>query len=119
MQQKCNKLEAKIVKLETEQNSLAQYGRKNNIVISGIPDSIDDNNLENTVISMMSDININIEGNDVEASHRFGKPDVRSKYSRAIVKSEKLSQENVEVSLFNKCFCSGFILTLAFLHDQI
>ena len=103
MQQKCNKLEAKIVKLETEQNSLAQYGRKNNIVISGIPDSIDDNNLENTVIFMMSDININIEENDVEVSHRFGKPDVRSKYSKAIVKSEKLSQEKVSI-------CRSFIV---------
>ena len=46
---------------------------------------------------MMSDININIEENDVEASHRFGKPDVRSKYSKAIVKSEKLSQEKVSI----------------------
>ena len=49
LRQKCNKLDAKIVKLETEQNSLAQYGRRNNIVISGIPDSIDDSNLENTI----------------------------------------------------------------------
>ena len=49
LRQKCNKLEVKIVKLETEQNSLAQYGRRNNIVISGIPDSIDDSNLENTI----------------------------------------------------------------------
>ena len=78
LQQKCNKLEAKIVKLEKEQNSLAQYGRKNNTVISGIPDSID-NNLENTVTSMMSDINVNIEENDIEACHRFGKSDVTSK----------------------------------------
>ena len=78
LQQKCNKLEAKIVKLEKEQNCLTQYGRKNNTVISGIPDSID-NNLENTVTSMMSDINVNIEENDIEACHRFGKSDVTSK----------------------------------------
>ena len=64
LQQKCNKLEAKIVKRETEQNSFAQYRRRNNIVISGIPDSIDDSNLENTVICMMSDINVNIEESD-------------------------------------------------------
>ena len=44
LRQKCNKLEAKRVNLETEQNYLAQYERRNNIVISGIPDSIDDNN---------------------------------------------------------------------------
>ena len=79
LRQKCNKLEAKIAKLETEQNSLVQYGRSNNIVFSGMPDSIDDNNLENTVISMMSDINLNIEENEIEACHRFSKPDVASK----------------------------------------
>ena len=73
LRQKCNKLVAKIVKLETEQNSLAQYGRRNNIVISETPDSFNDNNLENTVISMMSDINVNIEENDIEACHRLGK----------------------------------------------
>ena len=58
LRQKCNRLEAKIVKLEKEQNSLAQYGRRNDTVISGIVDSIDDDNLESTVISMMSDINV-------------------------------------------------------------
>ena len=86
LRQKCNKLEAKIVKLETEQNSLAQHGRRNNIALSRIPDSIDDNNLENTFISMMSDINVNIEENDIEACHRFGKPDVRSKSKKTVVR---------------------------------
>ena len=82
--QKCNKLEEKIVKLESEQNSLAQYGRRNNI-ISGIFDSVDDNNLEITVISMMSDINVNIEKCDIEVCHRLGKPDVILKPRKAIV----------------------------------
>ena len=68
-----------MVKLETEQNSLAQYGRRNNIVISEMPDSIDDKNLENTVISIMSNININTKKNDIEACHRFGKAIARSK----------------------------------------
>ena len=85
MRQKCNKLEAKIVKLETKQNSLAQYGRRNNTVISGIPDSIDDNNLENTAISMVSNINVNIEENDIKLCHRFGKPDATSKSKKTIV----------------------------------
>ena len=86
MRQKCNKLEAKIVKLETKQNSLAQYGRRNNTVISGIPDSIDDNNLENTAISMVSNINVNIEENDIKLCHRFGKPDATSKSKKTIVR---------------------------------
>ena len=68
LQQKWNKLVAKIVKFETEQNSLAQSGRRSNIVFSGIPESLDDNNLDNTVISMMSDINVNIEVNFTKIS---------------------------------------------------
>lgn len=52
-------MEEKIVWLESKQNSLAQYGKRNNVV-SSIPDSIDDNNLGNTIISMMSDINVNL-----------------------------------------------------------
>ena len=92
LRQKCNRLEAKLVKLEKEQNSLAQYGRRNNTVISGIVDSIDDDNLESTVISMMSDINVNIEDNDITACHRFGKPDVRSKSKKkcSFCQQEKL-----------------------------
>ena len=68
LQQKWNKLVAKIVKFETEQNSLAQSGRRSNIVFSGIPESLDHNNLDNTVISMMSDINVNIEVNFTKIS---------------------------------------------------
>ena len=81
----CNKLKLKIVKLETQQNCFAQYGRRSNIVLSGIPNSTDDNNLENTVISMMSDINVNIKENDIEACHRSGKPDVKSKSKKTVV----------------------------------
>ena len=59
---------AKIVKFETEQNSLAQSGRRSNIVFSGIPESLDDNNLDNTFIFMMSDVNVNIEVNFTKIS---------------------------------------------------
>ena len=84
MRQKCNKPEVKKLKLEIDQNFLTQYRRKINTVISRIPDSIDDKDLENTVIFMISDINVNIEENGIEACHRFGKPDVRSKSKKKL-----------------------------------
>ena len=34
----------------------------------------------------MSDISVNIEENDIEACHRFGKPDVRSKSKKTVVR---------------------------------
>ena len=35
---------------------------------------------------MMSDINVNIEENNIETCHRFGKPDVTSKSKKTIVR---------------------------------
>ena len=84
LRQKCNKPEVKKLKPEIDQNFLTQYRRKINTVISRIPDSIDDKDLENTVIFMISDINVNIEENGIEACHRFGKPDVRSKSKKKL-----------------------------------
>ena len=52
---------------------MAQYGRRNNIVFSGIPDNVADNNLESTVISVLSDIDVQVEPRDVEACHTIGK----------------------------------------------
>ena len=51
-----------------------------------MPDFIDDINLENTFISMMSNIKRNIEESDIEACHNFGKPDVRSKHKKTVVR---------------------------------
>ena len=46
---KCNKLENKVISLESSINQVKQYDRRKNIVISGIPDDISDNDLECTV----------------------------------------------------------------------
>ena len=56
----CSTLENKVVTLEQNLYSLGQYGRRNNLVLSGIPESIPNNQLENTVASILSDIGVNI-----------------------------------------------------------
>ena len=43
---KCEKLENRVAILESNHNDLAQYGRRNNVVFSGIPENVTDNNLE-------------------------------------------------------------------------
>ena len=43
---KCNKLENKAVCLESSINQVEQYDRRNNTVIYGIPDDINDNDLK-------------------------------------------------------------------------
>ena len=64
---KCSKLENKTVSLESSINQVEQYGRRNNIVISGIPDDISDNDLESTVVDIMKDVDVDINSSDIEA----------------------------------------------------
>ena len=68
-----------MVTLEQNLNSLGQYGRRNNLVLSGILEIIPDNQLENTVASVLSDIGVSIQSEEIEACHQFGKTDRKTK----------------------------------------
>ena len=63
--------------LEENLNSLDQYGRRNNIVLSGIPECVADDALGATIASILSDIDVDVDSNALEAYHRFGKPESR------------------------------------------
>lgn len=79
LQEKCKKLEEKVINVESDVNSLNQYGRRNNIVFTGIPDSVNDEDLESTVTSILKDIDVAVDSSDIEDCHRFGKTDSKSK----------------------------------------
>ena len=70
---KCQQLENRVAFIESSHDALEQYGRRNNLVISGIPDSVQDSELESTVTSTLSDIDVNVESKEVEECHRLGK----------------------------------------------
>ena len=53
---------------------MAQYGRRNNVIFSGIPENVPDNNSESTVISILSEIDVEVEPRDIKECHRIGKP---------------------------------------------
>ena len=61
--------------MESFINQVKQYGRRNNIVISGIPDGISDNDLGSTVFDIMKDVDVDINSSDIEACHRIGQSD--------------------------------------------
>ena len=68
-------LEEKIEKMEIK-NDIAiecnnQYVRRNNIEISGIPNSVVDDALEDKVISILEKIDVKVSKNDIEACHRL------------------------------------------------
>ena len=48
-------------------------------MISGIPDSVQDSELESAVTSILSDIDVNVESREVEECHRIGKSNNGSK----------------------------------------
>ena len=67
LRKKVNVLENTISTLESDQNSLEQYGCHNNIKNIGIPDSVPDQNLEKKVMDILNEISVNVSPNDIEA----------------------------------------------------
>ena len=69
----------RIVSLESNHNMLTKYGRPNNIKITGIPDTVQDNELENKVIEIFDAIGVEANSADFEDCHRVGKSNNNSK----------------------------------------
>ena len=66
LNEKCKKLENRGAIFESNHNDLAQYGRCKNVVFSGIPENVPDNNLESMVISVLSDIGVQVKPRDIK-----------------------------------------------------
>ena len=62
------KLRSKVEVLESEFNHLEQYGRRNNIEVSGLLDSTGDNELECSVIKITKAIDIEVDDRDRESA---------------------------------------------------
>lgn len=73
------KMSSKMVDLETKCNLLEQCSRKNNLRISGIPDSVERVNLEGKIIEILNVIQVDVSKDVIEACHRTGKPKNSSK----------------------------------------
>ena len=87
---RCNNLENKLVSLETPTNALEQYGRRNNLVLSGIPDTIADDEFESTIISVLRDIDVEVESSHIKDCHpdKIGKPD-KANFKNAMIRFAK------------------------------
>ena len=48
-----------------------QYSRRECLEISGIPDSISDNNLEETVLKIFNETGVTVNSGDIEVCHRL------------------------------------------------
>ena len=65
-------MEKKFVSLEIKLNHFDQYGRRSNLVLSGIHDTVEDKDLESTVSSILSGFDVTIGPQVVKACHRIG-----------------------------------------------
>ena len=98
-------LQKKIIDLEIKSNSVEQYGRRNNLEITGIPDTITDDNLETTVVDIFNSVNTDkISEKDIEACHRIGKTKSNSK--KTIVRL--VNRKHCKNALYNRKKLKGF-----------
>ena len=101
LRDRCSKLEQKLVEFEYSTNNLEQYGRRNNIIISGIPDSVDIiNQLEESVTEILTDSNVNVASNGIEACHRIGKKVTRIGSTKTIIRF--INRKHAKQALYNK-----------------
>ena len=61
----------KLSVLEWEYHRLDQYGRRNNIEVASIPNSVADTVLEEQIIGILKGIDVNVTSGDIEACHRL------------------------------------------------
>ena len=60
LRNKINNLEEKAISLEEKSNSLEQYGRSSNLEITGIPDGVEDQKLEEKIIEILDKTDVNV-----------------------------------------------------------
>ena len=71
VRKKVDDLESNVISLESDHNSLEQYGGRNNIEICGILGSFPDQNLERKVIKILDGIDFSVSTNDIEVCYRM------------------------------------------------
>ena len=66
-----SRLEERIINLEKNQAKGEQYSRRNNVELSGIPNSICDEDLEHTAINIYKKSGIDVNARDTEGCHQL------------------------------------------------
>ena len=64
-----SRLEERIINLQKNQAKVERDSRRNNVELSGIPNSICDEDLENTVINICKESGIDVDARDIEGCH--------------------------------------------------
>ena len=70
----CSKLEKRVAKLELQNDAHKQYGRRNILRVSGIPETVD-KVTDDHIIKLTNALDVPVTKQDIDCSHRVGKPD--------------------------------------------
>ena len=82
----CDCLERRVDVLQPSIDDLEQYDQRNNLILSGIPDSISDDELEEAVTAILSDIDVQVTANDAESNcHRIGQSN-KNKSKKTVIR---------------------------------
>ena len=88
-----NELLKRVISLERGLCSQEQYSRKECLEFVGIPSSLDDKNLQSTVCSILGDIGVVCDSNDIEDCHRIKADRTLMKFSSRRRSSEVLNKK--------------------------
>ena len=98
-------LSEKVLEVEKSIAKTDQYDRRNNVEFHGIPNDIDDVNLEEKVIDICKAIGVKINSTKIEACHRFGRGDPKKVIARFVnrkdcdeIRSNKKNLKKVDMS---------------------
>ena len=117
LRKKVNVLENKVLTLESEHNSLEQYGRRNNIEITGIPDNVPDQILEEKVVDILNEISVDVSPKDIEVCHHVGVSKNNSKKTIVHFINENLTVKNNEIAFLSRNFKRRGHLTKKYSRD--
>ena len=98
---KVNKhLEEKVAKLDKAQVMSEQYTRRNNIELAGIPNSIRDNDLEETIINICKEHGIGLLPMDIEACHRLPLSNAQATKEKKMISPMSYNHLNITGRVF-------------------
>ena len=69
-----DELSAQLYELDKRLLECEQYSRRESVIISGIPECVQQGELQDVAIQIFKELDINVEYKDISAIHRLGKP---------------------------------------------
>lgn len=126
LEEKIDDLNSEIEGLNTEINRQNQYGRRNNLEFSGIPNSISDDKIESTVCKILGEIGVPVEENEIEACHRLPAPRRSPNKNKNVIvrfvnrkKCQKTLENKKKLSNINMSTCGLPVDTAIYVSENL